>query len=173
LDFKLVEILAIYGATLSTFVFIWNVVRSKRRISVKLIYGIEGEGDDFKSGVYVFIQNPSSSVVHISGISILYPWRKAGFVNIFKNSIKNRRLFTTYGWVHTSLSLYGVKDGCPISIEPGHAHKVLITDKIINEILEDAIDRKIMASVQDQLWNETRSKKFGVQPLPNEKSKNT
>ena len=170
MDFKLVEILAIYGASLSTFVFIWNIVRSKPRISVKLIYGIEGEGDDFKSGVYVFIQNPSSSIVHISGMSILYPWREAGFKNIIKNSIKNRRLFTTYGWVHTSLSLYGVKDGCPVSLEPGQAHKVLITDKVINEILEEATGRVIMASVQDQLWNETCSKKFDVQSPPNDKN---
>ena len=169
MDLKLTELLAIYGAILSTFVFFWNVFKSKRHVAVKLIYGIEGDGEDIQSGVYVFIQNPSANVVHVSGMSILYPWRKADLLKVIIESIKQGRWFPTYGWVHSNLSLYKLDDGCPISIEPGHSHKVLIPDSVLNEILDDAVRREIRASVQDQLWNETCSKSFEVQEISSEK----
>jgi len=165
LDFKLTELLALYGAVLSTFVFIWNVLRSKHRITVNLIYGIDGDGDDFQPGVYALIRNPSTNMVHISGMSILYPWKKASFSDILINSIKCKRLFTAYGWVHTSLSFYDIDDECPISIQPGHAHKVLIPDKVVDKILEEAVSRTIMVSVQDQLGNNTCSKAFEAQKI--------
>ncbi|AKE51309.1 hypothetical protein [Kangiella geojedonensis] len=163
MDLKLTEFLAIYGAVLSSFVFLWNVLKSRRKVAVKLIYGLEGEEDDIKTGVYVFIKNPSAQVVHISGLSILHPWRKTNIFKVILESIKHRRWFSTYGWVHSSLSLYKVDDGCPISIEPGHSHKVLIPDDVLSEILEDSVSREIMASVQEQLWNETCSKPFELQ----------
>ncbi|MGP9807747.1 hypothetical protein ACT3TQ_07295 [Halomonas sp. AOP12-C2-37] len=173
MDLKLTEFLAIYGAVLSSFVFLWNVLKSRRKVAVKLIYGIEGEEDDIKTGVYVFIQNPSTQVVHISGLSILHPWRKTNIFKVILESIKHRRWFSTYGWVHSNLSLYKVDDGCPISIEPGHSHKVLIPDDVLNEMLEDSVSREIMASVQDQLWNETCSKPFEVQEFPSSKNEST
>lgn len=162
MEFKATDFLAIYGAFLSTLVFIWNVSKSKRKISVKLIYGMEGDEGNFQSGVYVFIQNPSTQVAHISGLSILRPWRKTSLLKTIVESIKHRRWFSTYGWVHSSLSLYKVDDGCPVSIEPGHSHKILIPDTVIVELLKSAAGRQIMASVQDQLWNETCSKPFLV-----------
>jgi hypothetical protein len=165
--------MAIYGAILSSFVFLWNVLKSRRKVKVKLIYGIEGEEDDIQSGVYVFIQNPSAQIVHISGMSILHPWRKTNIFKVILESIKNKRWFSTYGWVHSSLSLYKVDDGCPISIEPGHSHKILIPNHVLEQILEGATSREIMASVQDQLWNETCSKSFEVDELENSKKKNT
>lgn len=173
MDLKLTEFLAIYGAALSSFVFLWNILKSRRKVAVKLIYGLEGEEDNIKTGVYVFIQNPSAQVVHISGLSILHLWRKTNILKVIWESIKHRRWFSTYGWVHSSLSLYKVDDGCPISIEPGHSHKVLIPDDVLNEMLEDSVSREIMASVQDQLWNETCSKPFEVQELSNSKNEST
>jgi hypothetical protein len=113
LELRLTEILAIYGAALSTVVFVWNILRSARRVRVKLIYGLEGDGDGIKSGVYVFIQNPSSSIAHISAISMLYPSEESGLLKTIASSIKYRRFSTTYGWVHTSLSSYDVDDSCP------------------------------------------------------------
>ena len=173
LDLKLTEVLAIYAAILSTFVFFWNVLKSKRRIFVKLTYCLDGDGDDIQSGVCILIQNPSVNVIHVSGLSVLYPYRKTNFFDILVNSIKYRRWFSTYGWVHSSLSLYKLDDGCPVSIEPGHAHKVLIPYEILDELLKDAVTRKFMASVQDQLGNETCSKKFEVQEVSNEKESTT
>lgn len=98
MDLKLTELLAIYGALLSSFVFLWNVLKSRRKVAVKLIYGLESEEDDIKTGVYVFIQNPSAQVVHISGLSILHPWRKTNIFKVILESIKYRRWFSTYGW---------------------------------------------------------------------------
>ncbi|WP_446009822.1 hypothetical protein [Candidatus Electrothrix sp.] len=56
--------------------------------------------------------------------------------------------------------MFKFDDGCPLSIEPGNRHKILIPDKIINKILEDSVDRKIMFSVSDQLGNEVLSKPY-------------
>lgn len=63
---KLTEGLAIYGAILSTFVFTWNILRSRPKIRIQIVYGI--------SGVVVSIQNPSSGPVHITSVSFLYPF---------------------------------------------------------------------------------------------------
>lgn len=173
MDLKITELLAIYGAVLSTFVFLWNVSKSKRKISVKLVYGMEGDDESLQSGVYVFIQNPSTQVAHISNLSILYPWRKASITKVIMESIKHRRWFSTYGWVHIALSLHNIDDGCPVSIEPGQSHKILIPDSVLSEILGDSVNREIMASVQDQLWNETCSKPFEVDVLPNKADEST
>lgn len=49
----------------------------------------------------------------------------------------------------------------------------MIPDDVLNEILEDSISRELMASVQDQLWNETCSKPFEVQEFPSSKNEST
>jgi len=158
----LTEVLAIYGAGLSTFVFLWNVVRTRRRVRVITVYGIDGEDDDLRSGLFVIIQNPSASVVHIGGLSILYPGNESSLWAVIKNSIKYRRWFPTYGWVHMSPHLVGIEDGCPVSIEPGQAHQFLVPDDVLEKIVESAERREVMVSVQDQLWNESRSKPIDV-----------
>ena len=57
---KITDYLAIYAALLSTFVFFWNVVQSRPRIKVDLIFGVEGSGEPLRSGIYVFVRNPTS-----------------------------------------------------------------------------------------------------------------
>tara|TARA_R110000796_G_scaffold241128_1_gene362417 strand:+ start:78 stop:566 length:489 start_codon:yes stop_codon:yes gene_type:complete len=162
LELKITDLLAVYGALLSSFVFLWNISKTKRKISVKITHGMEGNDENLRGGIYVFIQNPSTQVAHISGISILAPWRKTNLINIIIESIKYRRWFSTYGWVHSSLCLYEIEDGCPVSIEPGHSHRIFIPENVITEILKNATAKEIMASVQDQLWNETCSKPFRI-----------
>lgn len=53
-NLKLTEYLAIYAAALSTFVFLWNVLQSKAKVKVDLVYGIEGEVTVLNL-VYIFL----------------------------------------------------------------------------------------------------------------------
>ncbi|MGR5139965.1 hypothetical protein [Vibrio jasicida] len=167
---KLTDYLAIYAAVLSTLVFIWNMLQSKPKVRVDLIYGIEEDGDDLKSGVYIFVRNLSSHQVHLSNLSLMYPYRKVSVKERIIHAWKYNRFPIRIGWVSTSLSNYSIDDGCPICIEPRMSHKVLITDDKLAQLLDDAIDNSVIACAQDQLWNNTYSKVF-VNPVPeNEKS---
>jgi hypothetical protein len=152
--------LAIYAAALSTFVFLWNVLQSKAKVKVDLIYGIEGEGDDLKSGVYVFVRNLSSHQIHLSSLSLLYPYRPVSLKERITHLWEYKRFPYRIGWVSTSLSNYSIEDGCPICLEPRKSHSVLIRDDKLEDVLSDAVDRTLIACVQDQLWNNTYSKVF-------------
>ena len=90
-NLKFTDYLAIYGALLSTLVFFWNVKRAIPRVNVKLIFGLEKVHDEYEAGVFIFVQNPSSSAVHLSNISILYPYRKSGIVARLSHIAKFRR----------------------------------------------------------------------------------
>lgn len=167
---KLTEYFAIYAAVLSTFVFLWNVLQSKAKIKIDLIYGIEGEDDDIKSGVYIFVRNLSSHQVYLSNLSLLYPYRSVSFKERIAHLWKYKRFPSRIGWVLTSLSNYSIEDGCPICLEPRKSHSVLITDDKLENVLSDAVDRNLIACVQDQLWNNTYSNIFHYPVVANDKS---
>jgi len=106
---KLTDLLAIYGAVLSTAVFLWNAVRARPKVKVRLVYASEkDENDDLQFGVRVFVQNPSAHTVHITAISLLYPWKKVGLGDRLAHIVKYRSLPTRVGWVSCGLALYGV-----------------------------------------------------------------
>jgi hypothetical protein len=157
---KLTEYLAIYAAILSTFVFLWNVLQSKAKIKVDLIHGVEGEGDEVKHGVYLFVRNLSSHEVHLSNLSLLYPYRSVGIKERLSNLWQFKRFPSRIGWVSTSLSNYSIEDGCPICLKPRKSHKVMITKDKLEEIFSDATERCMIGYAQDQLWNNTYSKVF-------------
>ena len=157
---KITDYLAIYAAILSTLVFFWNVLQSRPRVRIDLIFGIEGTGDAVKSGVYIFVRNLSSHDVHLSNISILYPYRIASLKERFAHVWRFRRLPRRLGWVHSSLSNYSLESGCPVSLEARKSHQVFIPQRVLEDMLAEANDRAIMASVQDQLWNTVYSGKF-------------
>lgn len=58
--------LAIYAALLSTAVFLWNVWRARPKFKVKLTLGMDKIEDEYVSGAYIALQNPSAHTVHIS-----------------------------------------------------------------------------------------------------------
>lgn len=157
LPIELTKLLAVYGAFLSTVVFIWNVLRARPRARVKIILGVEEIDGKFVHGAYISVQNPSSAPVHISSISVLYPYRTTGLKDALEHLLRFRRLPTRLGWVHSALHYRGVKDGCPVSIDPGKAHQVFLPEQVIEEMLNDSVKRELIAVAQDQLWNDTYS----------------
>jgi hypothetical protein len=153
---KATEWLAIYGATLSTIVFAWNAFQSRPRLKVVVMFGIE-EG---VHGAHISIQNRSSHTVHLAHISILYRYRSASLREWLSHAWEFKRIPRRLGWVHSSLSNHGVPDGCPVTLEARNAHHVLVPDAVLESVFARATERKIIAIVQDKIWNSVYSNVF-------------
>lgn len=162
----LTKILAIYAAFLSTAVFAWNVSRARPKIRVKLIFTVEQVEGEYVHGVRVAVQNPSQHTVHLSNISLLYPWRRPKAKDYLEHIFRFRRWPGRMGWVHTSLSNYDIEDGCPVALEPGTSHSVLVPEGKLEKLLVDARKRRFSAVVQDALWRNKYSPTFEYPIVP-------
>jgi hypothetical protein len=157
---KIAEILSIYAALLSTVVFLWNTLRALPRFKVEVIFGTDKIDGQYVSGAYISIKNPSPHTVHLSNISILYPYKKANIFELVKDTLKYRRLPLSVGWGHSSLSNYGIDDKCPLALESGKSIGILVPESVLEKLFEDSERREIKSAVQDQLWRNKYSRKF-------------
>lgn len=157
---KMTDYLAIYAAVLSTVVFLWNIAQSRPRIKVDLVFSMDDASGKLETGASLIVRNHSSHDVHLANIGILYPFRNATFQERLKHLWRYRRWPGRVGWSHSSLSNYAIESGCPICLEARKSHRIFIPDAKINEMLSDAVERSLRATVQDQLWNDFYSRKF-------------
>ncbi len=157
---KITEILSVYAAFLSTIVFAWNIRKAIPSYKVEVVFGTDKIDDGYVAGAYISVKNPSAHTVHLSNISILYPFRKANMYEKVKHVFKYRRLLLAVGWCHSSLSNYGIDDKCPIALEPGKSIGIIVPEDILEKIFEESTERIIKASVQDELWRNKYSNKF-------------
>lgn len=157
---RLTDFLAIYGAGLSTAIAVWNYFRARPKIRVLLILAFETVEGESQTGIGISIQNVSTQPVHIANVSFLYPYTSWTFRDKLKHFIRYKRILRNYGWCHCSLSLYGIEDGCPVSIEPGKSHWIFVRHEVLDGLLEGARSRRVKAVVQDALWRDTYSKAF-------------
>lgn len=63
------------------------------------------------------------------------------------------------------MSLNGVDDECPASIEPGKSHWIFVPEDVVRKVLAEATSPYFRIVVQDALWRNKYSKKF-VYDLP-------
>jgi len=145
---KVTEILAIYAALLSTIVFVWNIIRATPRVKIEVIFGTDKIDGEYVSGIYISVKNPSPHTVHLSDISILYPYKKNKIFELITYTLK-------YRWLPLS-----VDDRCPLALESGKSHGILVPESTLEKIFEDSERREIKAVVQDQLWRNKYSRKF-------------
>ena len=157
---KLTDYLAIYGAALSTLVFIWNASRSSPKVRVRLTFALETVNGLTRSGLGISVQNPSSSVAHISNVSFVYPLRRVALYERIKHLLFYRRLPIWIGWCHSSLANFELEDGCPTSIEPAKSHWIFVPGDVVERVFADALERKVVVEVQDALWRNKHSKAF-------------
>ena len=149
---KLIEFLAIYGASLSTVVFFWNFIHSRPKYKVRaLVSGDEADPTRF-AGAQILVQNKSTKVVHKSEITVFYPYKAARALDQIKDVARFRRLPLRVGWVGVCLRDYGIKDGCPIALEPGQVHQVFVPRELFNELLDRSLRREIRAFAKDRFW---------------------
>jgi hypothetical protein len=109
---------------------------------------------------HVSIQNPSAHTVHLTHVAILYPYRKPRLRDWFVDMVRYKRLSRHIGWCYAYLSIYGVNDGCPVSLEPGKSHEINVLDTELREILRDAIEPYVKFRVYDALWRSKYSARF-------------
>lgn len=152
--------LAIYAASLSTAVFLWNVSRARPKFKVKLTLGMNKIDGEYVSGAYIAIQNPSAHTVHVVAVDILYRYRSISLIDWIKHAWEFKRIVRRVGWVHYPLNMDDVETGLPVSIEAGKSHMIFVSDEKLEDVLEDALDRRIIASAQDALWRNQHSAKF-------------
>lgn len=157
---ELTDYLAVYGAGLSTAIAIWNTLRALPKIRVQLIYAIESVDGKPQSGMGIFIQNPSTQTAHITSVSFLFQHSIPTLKSFIQYVVKFKRSPRKLSWCHSGLSNFGLDSGCPISIEPGKSHKIIVPEEVLEELLSGAVSRHIKVQVQDALWRNKYSKKF-------------
>lgn len=156
----LTDILAIYGAGLSTATAFWGYYRTRPQVRVLLVHAFDHVGGEPKTGVTISVQNVSAQPVHIIRVSLLYPFARATFLGRLERFVRSGRVPRNVGWCHCLLLLHGVEDGCPVSIEPGKSHQIFVRHEVLDEVLEDAQSRRLKALAQDAIWRNTYSKAF-------------
>ena len=157
---KITDYLAVYAAILSSAVFLWNVLQSRPRLKVDLLFGVDTIEGVTTSGVSIVVRNTSSRDIHLAAIGLLYPYIKVGTKEKLVHLWRYKRWPRRVGWCHTSLSNYSIEDGCPMCLEARKSHHVLVPKEIIQKVLSEATQDNLIATVQDQLWNNVYSRPF-------------
>ncbi len=157
---KVTDYLAIYAAILSSVVFLWNVLQSRPRFKVDLLFGVDTVDGVTTSGASIVVRNTSSHDIHLAAISLVYPYSKVGTKERLLHLWRYKRWPRRLGWCHTSLSNYSIKDGCPMRLEARKSHHVFVPKEIVEKVLSEATRDSLIATVQDQLWNNVYSRPF-------------
>lgn len=157
---KTTDYLAIYASILSSVVFLWNVLQSRPRFKVDLLFGIDTVDGVTTSGASIVVRNTSSHDIHLAAIGLLYPYANVGIKEKLLQLWRYKRWPHRVGWCHTSLSNYSIKDGCPMCLEARKSHHVLVPKEIVERVLSEATGNKLIATVQDQLWHNVYSRSF-------------
>lgn len=157
---KITDYLAIYAAILSSIVFLWNVLQSRPRLKVDLLFGVETVDDETTTGISVVVRNNSSHEIHLAAIGLLYPYTRVDLKERLLHLWRYKQWPRRVGWCHTSLSNYSIKDGCPMCLEARKSHHVLVPKAVVEKILSEATRDNLIAAVQDQLWNNVYSRPF-------------
>ena len=172
---EITDWVAIYAASLSTFIFIREYIRARPRFRIVLTFGISDDSGEPGMGMFISIQNTSNHVVHISHLSILYPSESLPptLLNKLKFMWQYKRSAKGLGWVHSSLSYYDVEDRCPTCIESRKSHEIFVPQAALEEILSKSPRREIRVETQDPLWNSTYSEPFAIDWYDSKSNKGT
>lgn len=153
---KLTEVMAVYGAVLSTLTFLLTVFRARPRLKVDLIYGTE----DDRAGVFVYVRNASSHKVRVESITLLYQAVRISVWRRLIDMLVYRRLYRWHGWAISLEPSGGLSTGCPLTLEPHAAHRFMIPDQIMDRLLEKGVSERVVAKAQDALWKDYYSRPY-------------
>jgi hypothetical protein len=164
---QLPDLLAVYGAALSTGVFFWTIKSNRPSIRVRMVHTYDIAPDDkFYHGVRVQVQNPSLHPAHINSICVYYPYCKRSVIEKIRHIVKYRSIRRNPDWVAVSLSSYGVDHGCPVTIEASSSYGLFIPEIALDAISDSAVEPKFKVMVQDSLWRDKFSKAFQLYQGP-------
>lgn len=154
--------IAVYGAALSTLVFLWNLKNSRAKIKVAITPGVGRISKNLEAGFYIHIKNLSPHTVHIASAWILYPYCHATFIERLKFIFKYRRFDHYFNWINDTPILKGIKMGLPKSIDARNSHNIFIPYKRVKKKLRDENIEQIAACVQDALGQNKYSSIFKI-----------
>lgn len=157
---KTTDFLAIYGAVLSTSTAVWNYLRTRPKIRVRLIFALETVEGQPLTGLAIFVQNYSAQTVHIANVNLLCPFGSTSLRKKLDHLLRYKTIPYTQGWCFYPLSRVGVEDHGPIDIDPGKSHKIFIKDSSLEPLLSETKSRLIRAVSQDALWRNEYSQVF-------------
>lgn len=154
---KVTDYLAIYGALLSTGVFVWTLWRARKRIAVSLVpsFGKATDGSD-GNGYVIMIRNLSTVPVQISNVGLSWPTRKPTMRGRLRYLIRYRRI-RWINWTHASLPPTSVAR-TPVVVESGQSHLVWIDREGLAYLRERAIGDPVAATVSDGVYRRYRSR---------------
>lgn len=153
---KLTEMLAVYGAVLSSLTFLWTVARTRPRVKVDLLYGIEKA----TSGVCVIVRNKSAHPMRLVSITFLYEGGKKSLWEHTRYALRYRNFSRYNGWVRWSPMLAGLETGCPVTVDPNDAYRYLLPMEVAEELMAKSSSNCIAAAAQDALWNNYYSGRY-------------
>ncbi|MBW4472863.1 MAG: hypothetical protein KME45_21175 [Stenomitos rutilans HA7619-LM2] len=157
---KITDYLAIYAAALSTIVFVWNVFQSQPRFRIDLVFGVETKNEKTEGGVYIIVRNVSNHDIHLASIGFLYLDRQPSLRERISYLWKFKRVPRRLGWVHSSLSYHAISNGCPTAIEARKSHRVFVPISAIETMIAKGSAPLLIASAQDELWNNVYTRPF-------------
>jgi hypothetical protein len=146
MPYKFTDFIAIYAALLSTLVFVWNFRNSQPRFKVELFSGFKEQ----EHGVFIDIKNPSSQVVIINVVWLLFPLRTAKLVEKVTNLCRFKRL-PHLDWVRGSIFAEVIATELPVSLAPRNSHRIFIPEAKIREMLQRTPSTSFAAGVRDAL----------------------
>ena len=161
IELALTDALAGYAAILSTLVFYWGVTQSKPKINVEIMLGLS---DNYETGIYILIKNPSAHTVHIEAVSILTPYEKVTLKKLVSYLWNNKHFPpSSVGWAYSDIR-YHIENGTrgSFSLEPGTSHKLFVSQETLKDLLHDALRLEVMAAAHDQLGQTKFSRKFSI-----------
>jgi hypothetical protein len=157
------EFVGIYGAGLATWTVWSRWVTERSRIQVDLLLGVE-EGDEHRSGIFVTVKNLSPHDIHLQSVEILYRWRRLRLRDCIAFAWQFKMLPRRISWCACDMASYAIETRCPIRVPARAAHQVFIDDSAVERILARAVDRRLLAVAQDQLWRSVYSRPLTVAP---------
>lgn len=152
------DYLAIYAAFLSTIVFAWNVLQSKSRFRVDLIFGAESNSGKKISGAYIIVRNVSSRDIHLSSIGYLFPYSTPSVEGLISHMWRRKRISLRVGWINSRLSDHGISNYCPVTVEAGKSYSVFLPESAIRSMLAKAIKPYLIVCARDELWSTAYSR---------------
>ena len=152
---KGLDLVAVYGAVLSTALAGWTLWRTKQRITVEAMpsYGRLHDGQDC-NGYVLIVRNVSSVAVQIVDLGMAFPGRRVTFLERLEFAWRYRKL-RYVGWTYQ-----GNPDGLPVTIPGGHSHRVILSGALASSIRDDAKNSPAFPWVSDGLYRRVHGRRL-------------
>ena len=158
----LTDVLATWGAGLSTLVAAREIWSARDRLKVRVHLGAGGGGKG--ACAVVWVSNPGRRPVMVQYFAYAWPFQTIAFRERVRHFIRYRHYWPIIGWCRTALSS-GLVEDChlPQLLDPGHSLQIWVPfDRIGGRDRTEST--RVVFQVQDALGRNYYSPEFSVPP---------